>query len=444
MIFLALRREGLPRTWSNPQLSSHIRPGLEPPRLQQAAFDDCVYALDVMRNVAVKQEAGAERAPERLDALEAERKLSLPVRALNDQASRSDSNSSHAQQAVAGRLEIRMLHERPGQPGSAPGPTLYRASTPNQNESLPAPVEETTVFYDAQPADEETFKTAKTLVQPTESETERLETVRDDNDESFQSPAPSRPNVASPQHRKIGTVVPPAQIEARDDGEDDDDEDEEESEEKEKPRQDYEILSEEVDEECRKISVINLNDLSAAFEASSRLSARTPPAETTRRYSHDEASRRRSEDESDQRHDDEAGGRRRRQGVEKYISDNSQLNLQFERRRSHRPSSTDVAALRDHQMSMSRHRSSLGVGPELGGVYAPLPASAYLESSSSRLSRPSSAQHAGSLAPPSSYEINRVRSSPSIAPSSSGRFPFHYAPHPPTGNPPTLRELDAR
>ena len=46
-------REGLPRTWSNPQLSPHIRPGLEPPRLQQAAFDDCVYAVDVMRNVAV-------------------------------------------------------------------------------------------------------------------------------------------------------------------------------------------------------------------------------------------------------------------------------------------------------------------------------------------------------------------------------------------------------
>ena len=426
-------REGLPRTWSNPQLSSHIRPGLEPPRLQQAAFDDCVYALDVMRNVAVKQEASSSgKTTDDFEAVDGERKFSLPVRMPNEQQSKSDSNSSQAQQAVAGRLEIRMLHERPNQAGNAAGPTLYCASTPNQNEA------ESTVFYDAQPADEETFKTARTLVQQTEQETERLETIRDDNDESFKSPAPSRTNVASPQHRKIGTVIPPP-IEAKDEEEDDE---EEESEEKEKPHQDYQILSEEVDEECRKISVINLNDLSAAFEASSRLSARTPPVEQ-RRYSQDESSRKKSEEESEMRHEDESGSRRRRQGVEKYISDNSQLNLQFERRRSQRPSSTDVAALREHHHVPMRHRSSLGVGPELSGVYSPLPASAYLEPSTSRLSRPSSAQHS-SLNPPSSYEINRVRSSPSIAPSSSGRFPFHYAPHPPTGNPPTLRELDAR
>ena len=44
----------------------------------------------------------------------------------------------------------------------------------------------------------------------------------------------------------------------------------------------------------------------------------------------------------------------------------------------------------------------------------------------------------------SSYEVSRVRSSPSLAPASTGRFPFHYTPHPPAGNPPNLRELDAR
>jgi len=33
---------------------AHGRSGLEPPLLQQAAFDDDVYEVDVMRNVAAK------------------------------------------------------------------------------------------------------------------------------------------------------------------------------------------------------------------------------------------------------------------------------------------------------------------------------------------------------------------------------------------------------
>lgn len=44
----------LPKVWSNPEISEHIRPGLEPPLIQQAAFDEYTYEVDVARNVASK------------------------------------------------------------------------------------------------------------------------------------------------------------------------------------------------------------------------------------------------------------------------------------------------------------------------------------------------------------------------------------------------------
>lgn len=43
---------GLPRAWSTPSLSPFVRAGLKPPLLQQAAFDDLIFKVDVMRNVA--------------------------------------------------------------------------------------------------------------------------------------------------------------------------------------------------------------------------------------------------------------------------------------------------------------------------------------------------------------------------------------------------------
>ena len=43
---------GLPRAWSTPSLGPFVRTGLKPPLLQQAAFDDLVFKVDVMRNVA--------------------------------------------------------------------------------------------------------------------------------------------------------------------------------------------------------------------------------------------------------------------------------------------------------------------------------------------------------------------------------------------------------
>ncbi|GAB6024336.1 hypothetical protein CHUAL_009505 [Chamberlinius hualienensis] len=82
-------RASLPKVWSMPQLSNHIRPDLQPPRLQQASFDKMVYEVDVTRNVAVKQHSledqvvngvsnGSRRASqlERLNSQE--RRQSLP------------------------------------------------------------------------------------------------------------------------------------------------------------------------------------------------------------------------------------------------------------------------------------------------------------------------------------------------------------------------------
>lgn len=161
-----------------------------------------------------------------------------------------------------------------------------------------------------------------------------------------------------------------------------------------------------------------------------------------------------------------SANRRKRHGVEKYVSDSSQLNLQFERRRSahqYRPQSGDILA----HHSPLRYRTSLAglssssVSGEPATGMAMYAAQSYLDSRSA--SRPSSSGPsfmAGTSSghPPmtsssggsSSYELSRVRSSPALAavppPSSTspGRFPFHYTPHPPTGTPPTLRELDAR
>lgn len=363
-----------------------------------------------------------------------------------------------------------------------------------------------------------TFLTAQAGVSigAVEQETDRLDVMtNDDDNESLHSrEKTSRVSSAraskSPQ-RRIGTVIPPisprleppvsvdlgrqtkkadvdGETEEEDDeDEDQDDEDEDDEEEGEKNdgdgdadaddeegnrriSQDYQVLSEQLDEERRKISVINLNDLSAAFQASSRM--RTPrhspppmelPAQQ-RRFSQDErshavrlvsgylsqmtgATQTGGEEEEASgdaggtvgkgfrydREEETSSGRRKRQGVEKYVSDNSQLNLQFERRRSHRPQSSDMTGLTVvHHSPTLRHRSSVATAPDT--AYSSH--QSYMDSRS----RPSP-QSAGSLS--STYEISRVRSSPSLVPSTS-RFPFHYTPHPPTGNPPTLRELDAR
>lgn len=98
----------LPRAWSLPQLTEVIRyvvflciyillekeqtnvisvmkffaylfrPGLEPPLLQQAAFDELVYEVDIMRNMATRHTQDEKEAQEK----EAFRRPSLPVGSL--------------------------------------------------------------------------------------------------------------------------------------------------------------------------------------------------------------------------------------------------------------------------------------------------------------------------------------------------------------------------
>ncbi|XP_066945982.1 uncharacterized protein Asator isoform X3 [Macrobrachium rosenbergii] len=61
---------GLPRAWSNPQLSSHIRPGLEPPLVLTTTVTDAVYEVDVARGVCVKtSREGSPLTPERRQSM---------------------------------------------------------------------------------------------------------------------------------------------------------------------------------------------------------------------------------------------------------------------------------------------------------------------------------------------------------------------------------------
>ncbi|KAJ9582731.1 hypothetical protein L9F63_022927, partial [Diploptera punctata] len=84
----------LPRAWSLPQLAPHIRPWLEAPLLQQAAFDELVYEVDVMRNVAMRRTQSEKEEAEQKK--EHERRPSLPTIALNSCTStiKNDRSSS--------------------------------------------------------------------------------------------------------------------------------------------------------------------------------------------------------------------------------------------------------------------------------------------------------------------------------------------------------------
>ncbi|XP_037035357.1 tau-tubulin kinase homolog Asator isoform X3 [Bradysia coprophila] len=48
----------LPHCWSEPSLGNVLRRQLEPPILQQAAFDDTIFRMDIIRNVGVRETCG--------------------------------------------------------------------------------------------------------------------------------------------------------------------------------------------------------------------------------------------------------------------------------------------------------------------------------------------------------------------------------------------------
>ena len=480
-----------------------------------------------MRNVAVKKQASPAGSSSlvRVDSDEVERKLSLPARLLCQTTTEESRNreDSPQPQAVAGRLEIRMLDPSSQHPQSdfndRNSQALYLATAPTggvidksftsvaTNNIVPGIVEDTSsIFFDAQTTKGDTtvcqippsIGNNSTTINEADAAANvdaNTERSNDDENESFHSPVATnlmRGSKSPQQNRRIGTVAP--QLEMPSDAKNlsglistedveqverkigkhfrsktEEDGDDEESY---KMFPDYQVLSEQMDDEHRKISIISLNDLSAAFHASSRIRTPRPSpppedqaaaistVEQQDERSHSaklvsgylsshmlnstdggEAAATEREQRFDQSEEEYPGScRRKRQGVEKYISDNSQLNLQFERRRSYRPQSSDVSGMSSlHHSPTLRQRSSIAMMPD-----SYTSQQSFLESRA-RPSLQVSPSSSSLNRVESSFEIGRVRSSPSLALApSAGRFPFHYTPSLPPGNPPTLRELDAR
>ncbi|XP_014482904.1 PREDICTED: uncharacterized protein LOC106748669 isoform X2 [Dinoponera quadriceps] len=91
----------LPRAWSVPALAPHVRPHLEAPLVQQAAFDDLLYEVDVMRNVATRYDEPRQTPPVR--------RSSLPADVFLPDAKFNTPRGEEEEEAVAGRLEIRVV-----------------------------------------------------------------------------------------------------------------------------------------------------------------------------------------------------------------------------------------------------------------------------------------------------------------------------------------------
>ncbi|KAF3428910.1 hypothetical protein E2986_12520 [Frieseomelitta varia] len=92
----------LPRAWSVPALASHVRAYLEAPLVQQAAFDDLLYEVDVMRNVATRHDEPRQSPPPR--------RASVPAVAFSPPNTiPSTPGGEEEEEAVAGRLEIRVV-----------------------------------------------------------------------------------------------------------------------------------------------------------------------------------------------------------------------------------------------------------------------------------------------------------------------------------------------
>lgn len=110
---------GLPRAWSTPSLGPYVRSGLKPPLLQQAAFDDLVFRVDVMRNVASRHLQDQDQPDEELPKItETSKWNSLPILNLLDIQDLKSQNpeeidetneNDEGLQEVAGKLEIRVV-----------------------------------------------------------------------------------------------------------------------------------------------------------------------------------------------------------------------------------------------------------------------------------------------------------------------------------------------
>ncbi|XP_024936854.1 tau-tubulin kinase homolog Asator isoform X2 [Cephus cinctus] len=138
----------LPRAWSVPALAPHVRAYLEAPLVQQAAFDDLLYEVDVMRNIATRHDE-PRQSP-------LQRRASVPAVAFSPPNTvPSTPAGDEEEQAVAGRLEIRVVDATGGATvvqTSADKEPLQKKLTNGTTGSPASPnpgAEEPSVYYDA-------------------------------------------------------------------------------------------------------------------------------------------------------------------------------------------------------------------------------------------------------------------------------------------------------
>ncbi|XP_015172163.1 PREDICTED: uncharacterized protein LOC107064249 isoform X1 [Polistes dominula] len=138
----------LPRAWSVPTLAPHVRSHLEAPLVQQAAFDDLFYEVDVMRNIATRHDEPKQNPPLR--------RASVPAVAFSPHNTvPSTPAGDEEEEAVAGKLEIRVVDATGGATviqTSADREPLQRKLTNGITGSPASPnpgPEEPSVYYDA-------------------------------------------------------------------------------------------------------------------------------------------------------------------------------------------------------------------------------------------------------------------------------------------------------
>ncbi|XP_021963759.1 tau-tubulin kinase homolog Asator isoform X2 [Folsomia candida] len=127
----------LPKVHSNPEISEHIRPGLEAPLVLHAAFDEYAYDLDLSRNVASKQvirlpcDTQQQQHLTLLGAPDGEniyRSMPALNRLLIENENGVGNGGDPSAELVAGRLEIRVVSSP--LPSGDGGGSVAMSSTP--------------------------------------------------------------------------------------------------------------------------------------------------------------------------------------------------------------------------------------------------------------------------------------------------------------------------
>ncbi|XP_011495946.1 PREDICTED: uncharacterized protein LOC105360678 [Ceratosolen solmsi marchali] len=141
-------QKSLPRAWSVPAVASHIRSHLKAPLVQQAAFGDIIFEVDVIRNIVMRHnQPKANPLPRRASEPTV---MFLPSDSIINTAAHEEE-----EQAIAGRLEIRVVD-------GTGGATIVQTSADKEpiqkkimNGKTSSPVspnlgpEEQSIYYDA-------------------------------------------------------------------------------------------------------------------------------------------------------------------------------------------------------------------------------------------------------------------------------------------------------